>query len=82
MNHVRISGSVFRWPRGVSCTLFVYRERSRDRSAESFLSSFEEFAWFLNVGGMHLEDTEMKALEMHRNATCFEPPLKAHFQRG
>ena len=79
MNHVRVSGSVFRWPRGVSCALFVSWERSRDRSAESFLSSFGEFAWFHNVGGMHFEDTGMKAREMHRNAACFEPPSKLIF---
>ena len=78
-NHVRVSGSVFRWPQGVSCPLFVYRERSHDRSAESFLSSFGEFAWFHNVCGMHFEDTGMKAREMHRNAACFEPLSKLIF---
>ena len=56
-----------------------YWERSHDRSAESFLSSFGEFAWFPNVGGMHFEDTEMKAHKMHRNAACFEPPSKLIF---
>ena len=79
MNHERDSGNIVRWPRGFSCTLFIYQEQSRDWSAESAhlgclfcVPSFGEFPWFHSVGGTHFEDTGTKAREMHRNAACFE----------
>ena len=75
---------VVRWSRGFSCTLFVYQERPRNRSAESthappFLASFGEFPWFHCVGGMHLGVVHVRGSKSNygtctqawSGATCF-----------
>ena len=89
MNHACHSGSVVRWPHGVSWMLFVYQERSRDRLAEWTralcffcpVSIDSQCGW---VGCGSKQSTNLPG-ESARNAqkwSVFRTTLKAHFQRG
>ena len=87
MNHTRGSGSVVRFPRGLSWTLFVHQEWSHDWSAESTHArchfcpvSGSFYGLTVWVCGMHFElRTGTKGREMHRNAACFEPRWQLTF---
>ena len=82
-NHVRGSGNVVRWPRGFSCTLFVYQERSHDWSAESTHSrclfcpvsgSFHGFiAWVVHTskirGRRRAKCTEKQRVSKHAESS-------------
>ena len=90
MNHVCGSGNVVRWPRGFISRLFVYQERSRDRSAEStharcrfctFSGSFHSFvAWVVHTSnGDETPRKRAKCTEMQRVSNHAEGSLSARF---
>ena len=91
VNHVCGSGNVVRWPQGLSCTLFVSQEQSRDwsqnqltRAAVSvpfqgiYIVSYR--GWYeLGRHGDETPRTRAKCTEMQRVSNHAESSLSAWF---